>query len=66
MNRWVVFNGWRTSCAYDFHVYVDAPDEKRARRVAVPFFEHLARKFGTPSDPSFTDPAKFVVVRVSS
>ena len=65
MIRWVVFNGYRTADGYDFHVYVDAPDEERARQVAVPFFEHLAAKFGG-SSPSFTGPAYFVVVRVSS
>ncbi len=63
--RWVVFNLWRTSDGHTFEVYVDAPDETRARVVAIEYFRTLAKVVQNDT-PEFVDPATFLLARVSS
>lgn len=67
MNRWIVFNRFRTSDGTFFHVYVDAEDAEGAKEVAAKVFAYMAGQMGewSPLNEDFYDLDRMDALRVT-
>lgn len=66
MNRWIVFNRFRTADGVFFHVYVDSEDVVGAKDVAAKVFEYMGSQMPwSPPNLDFYDVDHMDAIRVT-